>query len=147
MSKKAVITDSNDETDAFTDTTQYVEDAEGRRVKLPRRTARMEIKVSSALVRHLRSLQSDEEIKNIDWAKMTPADQGVILSFVLDKAPEAFADVCGQILDRDPETVLDDFTLESLMGVVEPFLSGPMKVLQKVIASVGLRRTAPPPAA
>ena len=124
------MTRTSDAVELFAAEPSYIEDVNGKRHEILRRTARMELRISLILTRHV------ERLKDVDWPEADLADRTneTILSYlpiIIERCPEVIAEVAGCILGCDPETTLDLFFLDDLVEVIAPFLAGQVKLLAR----------------
>lgn len=123
---------TKDKAEVFAATSSYISDIHGNRVEVPRMTARLTLKTLAVITRHVDAMSSLEWPEEVNLKEFGGKDLAKVLPVVIGEAPDFVADICGTILERDPETILDDFDLEALIEVLYPFLSGQVSLIQKV---------------
>ena len=123
---------------AFTESPSYIEDSEGNRIPMPRRTARLELRVSAVLTKHVSAI-ADLDWPDIDFNNMNPKDMALVLPMIVENMPDTLGEVAAVVLDRDPATVLDEFSLEAIVDAIFPFLLGQVGLFQRVMQAVANR--------
>lgn len=108
-----------DEIDLFVPGTYVLSD--GTKIERPKLSWGNQIK----LLRQFSALLTAvPELKEVNFESFKIQDLVQILPSILDKAPEAFSDMCALILDTDKEWIDEHLQMDDVLGLIVPFLKG-----------------------
>lgn len=147
MARKASSTPAEKAVEAFADLPKYILDADGKKIPIPRLTARSELRVISAITRNLSELK-DSMPASIDLSEGITQEQLIeAIPSIMTVAPDVLGEVGAALLHIEPDEVLDRFRLGDIVEAILPFFvsgKGIVTQVKRVMTTIIQARQAPP---